>query len=262
MKPGPMPPQPPTCGRNAKAPEPPHEQTYIPPMPSQRPTPHTILMVVFPDFLLLDAAGPLQVFAMADQEAAKAQRTPRYRLRTVSTTGGLITSSTGLAVQTEALPRPASLQHTTLIVAGGDGTEGAMRDKRLIRWLQAASQQVTRCCSVCTGAFVLAQAGLLDGRRAVTHWQDVPLLRQQFQQVRLLDDAIHVRDGHVHTSAGVTAGIDLFLSLVQADPRRALSVRGARPRGSGDPPRARGPPARGGSGQGCARRRCPSRPAG
>ncbi len=197
-------------------------------MPTKPLALHTILMVVFPDFLLLDAAGPLQVFAMADQEATKAQITPRYRLRTVSTTGGLITSSTGLAVQTEALPRPASLQHATLIVAGGDGTQGAMRDKRLIRWLQAASRQVARCCSVCTGAFVLAQAGLLDGRRAVTHWQDVPLLRQLFPKVRLLDDAIHVRDGHVHTSAGVTAGIDLCLSLVEADHGRALSLRVAK----------------------------------
>lgn len=197
-------------------------------MPIKPPAPHTILVIVFPGFLLLDAAGPLQVFAMADQEAAKAKLTTRYRLRTVSTTGGLITSSCGLPVQTEALPRPASLKYATLIVAGGDGTEAAMRDKRLVRWLQAASRHVTRCCSVCTGAFVLAQAGLLNGRRAVTHWQDVPLLRQLFPQVQLLDDAIHVRDGTVHTSAGVTAGIDLCLSLVEADHNRALSLRVAK----------------------------------
>lgn len=197
-------------------------------MPAKPSPPHTILVLVFPGFLLLDAAGPLQVFAMADEEAAKASLTPRYRLRTVSTDGGLITSSCGLPVQTEALPRPGSLQHATLIVAGGDGTEVAMRDKRLIRWLQAASRHVTRCCSVCTGAFLLAQAGLLNGRRAVTHWQDAPLLRQLFPDVCLLDDAIHVRDGHVHTSAGVTAGIDLCLSLVEADHDRALSLRVAK----------------------------------
>ncbi|HEX5354831.1 MAG TPA: helix-turn-helix domain-containing protein [Aquabacterium sp.] len=187
-----------------------------------------IVMVVFPDFLLLDATGPLQVFSMADQEAAKAGRSPRYRLRTVSREGGLITSSSGLAVQTTPLPRPASLKGATLFVAGGEGTERAMQDKRLIRWLQLAVHHVGRCCSICTGAFVLAQAGLLDGRRAVTHWQDAPLFRQRFPRVAMLDDAIHVHDGHLHTSAGVTAGIDLSLSLVEADHDRALSLRVAK----------------------------------
>lgn len=187
-----------------------------------------IVMVVFPDFLLLDATGPLQVFTMADQEATKAGLGPRYRLRTVSVEGGLVTSSSGLAVQTAPLPRPASLKGATLFVAGGEGTEGAMQNKRLIRWLQLAAGHVARCCSICTGAFVLAQAGLLDGRRAVTHWQDAPLFKQRFPQVDMLDDAIYVHDGHLHTSAGVTAGMDLSLSLIEADHDRALSLRVAK----------------------------------
>lgn len=184
-------------------------------------------MLVFPGFLLLDATGPLQVFATADEEAAKLGR-PRYRLRTVSVAGGLVMSAAGLAVQTERLPRPASLKGATLLVAGGNGTEAAMGDAPLIRWLQRAAPQVARCGAVCTGAFILAHAGLLDGRSAVTHWHDVPLFKRLFPQVRLLDDAIHVRDGHVFTSAGVTAGIDLSLSLVEADHDRALSLRVAK----------------------------------
>ncbi|TAK99724.1 MAG: helix-turn-helix domain-containing protein [Aquabacterium sp.] len=187
-----------------------------------------IVMVVFPGFLLQDAAGPLQVFSMADQEAEKSGRGPRYRLRTVSTSGGLITSGCGLAVQTEVLPRPASLKSATLFVAGGDGTAIAMQDKRLIRWLQASAHHLARCGSICTGAFVLAQAGLLDGRCAVTHWQDAPLFQRLFPQVTMLDDAIYVRDGHFYTSAGVTTGIDLSLALVEADHDRALSLRVAK----------------------------------
>lgn len=185
-------------------------------------------MVVFPGFLLQDAAGPLQVFSMADQEAQKSGQGPRYRLRTVSTTGGLITSACGLAVQTDKLPRPASIQGSTLLVAGGDGTASAMQDTRLIRWLQASASQAARCGSICTGAFVLAQAGLLDGRRAVTHWQDAPLFQRLFPQVSMQDDAIYVRDGHFYTSAGVTTGIDLSLTLVEADHDRALSLRVAK----------------------------------
>jgi len=190
--------------------------------------PHQIVMVVFPGFLLLDAAGPLQVFSTADDEAGRVAQARRYRLRTVSVAGGLVTSSTGLAVMTEALPRPSSLKGATLLVSGGDGTPEAMRDARLIRWLQSACAQVARCGSVCTGSFILARAGLLDGRAAVTHWADAPLFKRLFPQVRLLDDAIHVRDEHLYTSAGVTAGIDLSLSLVEADHDRALSLRVAK----------------------------------
>lgn len=187
-----------------------------------------IVMVVFPGFLLQDAAGPLQVFSMADQEAQKSGQGPRYRLRTVSSKGGLISSACGLAVQTDKLPRPASIQGGTLLVAGGDGTASAMQDKRLLRWLQASASQVARCGSICTGAFVLAQAGLLDGRCAVTHWQDAPLFQRLFPQVSMQDDAIYVRDGHIYTSAGVTTGIDLSLALVEADHTRALSLRVAK----------------------------------
>lgn len=187
-----------------------------------------VIMVIFPGFLLLDAAGPLQAFAMADQEAARGSVGPRYRLRTVSVQGGLVSSSCGLEVQTSPLPRPGSMKNATLFVAGGDGTAKAMCDKRLICWLQTSAPHVARCCSICTGAFVLAQAGLLNGRRAVTHWQDAPLFKQMFPQVAMLDDAIYVHDGRLHTSAGVTAGIDLSLSLIEADHDRALSLRVAK----------------------------------
>lgn len=191
-------------------------------------------MVVFPGFLLLDATGPLQVFSMADEEAAKeasasgGQGGPRYALRTVSVTGGAVMSSSNLAVLSETLPRPASLKNATVFVAGGQGTEGAMNDAALIRWLQQLSRYAARCCSVCTGAFILAQAGLLDGRSAVTHWHDAATFRKLFPKVRMLDDAIHVRDGHFYSSAGVTAGIDLSLSLIEADHGKALSLRVAK----------------------------------
>jgi transcriptional regulator GlxA family with amidase domain len=201
--------------------------------PSMRNTPstssllHQVIVVVFPGFLLLDAAGPLQVFSMADEEAAKHGK-PGYALRTVSVSGGMVMSSSSLAVMTAPLPRPASLKGATVFVVGGHGTEGAMKDQALIRWLQQTSRHAARCCSVCTGAFILAQAGLLEGRSAVTHWQDAPTFRRLFPGVRMLDDAIHVRDGHFYCSAGVTAGIDLSLSLVEADHGKAMSLRVAK----------------------------------
>jgi transcriptional regulator GlxA family with amidase domain len=132
-------------------------------------------------------------------------------------------------VQAAALPDPAALAGATLIVAGGRGLElgpdasPALTDA-LTGWVAQAARQVARCCSVCTGAFVLARAGLLDGRRAVTHWQDAAALQQQYPAITVQDDAIYIRDGALYTSAGIAAGIDLALALVEEDCGRAAGL--------------------------------------
>ncbi|WP_338766252.1 helix-turn-helix domain-containing protein [Massilia sp. METH4] len=193
--------------------------------------PIDIWLLVFPGFLLLDATGPIQVFASANDEARDAGLPEPYRIHLVAHGGGAIASSAGVAMLAAPLPRRA-LAGGTLVVAGGGGAalpSAATADgEAVLRWVAGASANVARCCSVCTGAFVLARAGLLDGRRAVTHWQDVDALRAEHPSIDVQDDAIHVRDGKFRTSAGISAGMDLALSLVEEDLGRAAALAVAR----------------------------------
>jgi transcriptional regulator GlxA family with amidase domain len=186
--------------------------------------PHTVWVLVFPDFQLLDATGPAQVFSTANDEAQDAGQSPPYRIRFISRSGSAVASSSGVAVVTAPLPRASALHDATLVLSGGKGIVEAMQDRFLIRWIERAYRTVSRCCSVCSGAFLLAQSGLLSKRQAVTHWQDAALLRQQFPDVCVHDDAIFLKDGTLYTSAGITAGIDLCLSLVEEDFGRAAAL--------------------------------------
>jgi transcriptional regulator GlxA family with amidase domain len=116
----------------------------------------------------------------------------------------------------------------TLIVAGGLGTRAAVSDPALIAWLRRAAPRVRRLASVCSGAFLLAEAGLLDGRRATTHWSSCADLARRYPRVKVEPDPIFVRDGNVYTSAGVTSGMDLALALVEEDHGRELALAVAR----------------------------------
>ena len=190
--------------------------------------PATVRIVVFPDFLLLDATGPAQVFSTANDGCRDADRPQAYGVELVSLHGGPVASCSGVAVMTAPLPPPAALQGATLIVCGGRGVRAALAEPALLEWVVAAARVARRCASVCTGAFLLAEAGLLAGRRAVTHWQDVDSLRRDYPAVQVQDDAIYIKDGPVYTSAGITAGIDLCLSLVEEDLGRAASIGAAK----------------------------------
>ncbi|CAN5843818.1 GlxA family transcriptional regulator [soil metagenome] len=183
-----------------------------------------VWVVVFPGFQLLDAAGPAQVFATANDEATDDGAAAPYRVRLVSRAGGAIASSSGVTVLTQALPRTAALRGSTLVIAGGAGVAEAVQDAALVAWTARAHGLVARCCSVCSGAFLLAAAGLLEGRRACTHWRDVAALQRHHPGIQVQDDALHVKDGSVYTSAGVTAGIDLCLSLVEENGGRAAAL--------------------------------------
>ncbi|CUI03351.1 GlxA family transcriptional regulator [Massilia antarctica] len=186
-----------------------------------------IWLLVFPGFVLLDATGPAQVFASANDEARDAGLAPPYRIGMIAPGGGAVASSCGVTVLAAPLP-PAGrkLAGATLIVSGATGMEDAdgAHDPALVRWVARAAGRVARCCAVCTGAFVLARAGLLDGRRAVTHWMDAASLQAQFPATDVQDDAIYIKDGPVYTSAGIAAGMDLALSLVAEDLGRAASL--------------------------------------
>jgi transcriptional regulator GlxA family with amidase domain len=175
-----------------------------------------VTVLTFADALMLDAAGPLEAFQAANEIAAR----PLYALRLASPAGGLVRMSNGVAVDTATL---GGARSDTLLIAGGPGARAAARDARVVARLRRAAAKARRIAAVCTGAFPLAAAGLLDGRRAVTHWRWCDKLAQDFPAVRVEGDAIYVRDGAVWTSAGVTAGIDLALALIEADHGAALA---------------------------------------
>ncbi|HEV2637697.1 MAG TPA: GlxA family transcriptional regulator [Actinocrinis sp.] len=169
-----------------------------------------IVFLVFPDFQILDLTGPLEVFSQAERADPGS-----YRLRTVALDPGQVVASCGLPVVAEAVEPFAGAD--TLVVVGGRGTQRARADPATARWIQAAYSRSRRTASVCSGAFLLAEAGLLDGRRATTHWQQTDRLAAAYPRVTVESDPIFVRDGNVSTSAGVTAGIDLALALVEED---------------------------------------------
>ena len=170
-----------------------------------------IAFLVFPDFQILDLTGPLEVFSQAERRTGGST----YVLRTLAFEPGLVTSSSGLAVHTEAA-RPFE-GADTLIVVGGRGTDAAMADPAYAAWIRDSSTRARRVASVCNGAFLLAEAGLLAGRRATTHWTRAAELAERYPDVTVDADRIFIREGSVSTSAGVTSGIDLALALVEED---------------------------------------------
>jgi transcriptional regulator GlxA family with amidase domain len=194
--------------------------------PRNPPAPRRVELLAFDGVQLLDLIGPLQVFASANEQAAAAGLVPPYRPRVVARTR-LVTSSAGLVLQAAALPR-AGPAPDTLLVAGGQGVTQAARDAVLLRWLRRRANGARRIGSVCIGAFVLGAAGLLDGRRVATHWQQCDELARRFPRARVEPDPIFVRDGALWTSAGVTAGIDMALAMVEDDLGHALSMAVAR----------------------------------
>jgi transcriptional regulator GlxA family with amidase domain len=186
-----------------------------------------IEILAFPGVQVLDVTGPLQVFASANEYVAKSGGEPPYRLRVVAKDGGTIMSSAGLALASEALT-PIAEEVDTLVVAGGPGVDASVADPEMIEWLRDRAGHARRVASVCTGAFMLAAAGILDGRRAVTHWSYCDTFGLRFPAVRVEADPIFLRDGPVWTSAGVTAGIDLALALVEEDLGRETALAVAR----------------------------------
>ena len=184
-------------------------------------------LLAFPGVQLLDVAGPLQVFATCNDHFAQTRGAPPYTLQVVARGAASITTSSGLALSVEPLPPPGA-EVDTLIVAGGRGVAVASQDRQLLNWLRSRASCARRVASVCTGAFMLAEAGLLDGRRAATHWSDCAELAARFPKVRVEADPIFVRDGPVWTSAGITAGMDLALALVEEDFGRGVALDVAR----------------------------------
>ena len=193
-------------------------------MPSRanHPMPLPVVFVTYPNITLLDLAGPMQVFAGAEHHDTGAIA---YETAVVSTDGRPVSTNTSLIIDTEPMAAWLNRSIHTLVIVGGNGASAAMHDKELVDGVALLAQRSQRVCSVCTGALVLAAAGLLDGRRVVTHWQHCAPLANAFPRVRVETDPIYIRDGHVWTSAGVTAGIDMALGVVEDDLGREAALK-------------------------------------
>ncbi len=170
----------------------------------------TIGVLVFHDFQLLDAAGPIGAFEIADRYVPGS-----YTIKALSRGGGAVASSSGVTLNTAPFADAGRLD--TLLVSGGEGTRGPAICETTLAYVRDTALTARRTTSVCSGTYVLAEAGLLDGRRATTHWNRTADFARRYPKVRLEPDRIYVRDGAVWTSAGITAGIDLALALIAED---------------------------------------------
>jgi transcriptional regulator GlxA family with amidase domain len=175
-----------------------------------------VVVVAFPGLQPLDALGPIEVFDAASQVMAARGQGDGYRVTLASHGGQVVRSRSGVGLCTAPLPDPSD-HIDTLVIAGGGGTRAAQRNAELVSWIRAAAAGCRRVTTVCTGAFVAAEAGLLDGRRVTTHWGSADALGTAFPSLSVDVDPIYIQDGKYWTSAGVTAGIDLALALVQDD---------------------------------------------
>jgi transcriptional regulator GlxA family with amidase domain len=177
-------------------------------------TDRTVVHVAYSGITMLDLAGPAEVFAAANRMAESG---PRYRSLVASADGRPITSNSGLRLDADARLSSVTGRVDTLLIAAGLTYVEAMRSDELVAQVRRLAGRARRVASTCVGAFVLAAAGLLDGRRATTHWAFCEELGRDFPKITVEADRIFVRDGNVFTSAGVTAGMDLALALVEAD---------------------------------------------
>ena len=166
--------------------------------------------LVYPDFQLLDAAGPIAAF-----ETAERHRPGSYSLRVVAAQPGLVASSSGVCLP--AVPFGRANRIDTLVISGGDGTRTAANCLATRRFVLACARSTRRVATVCSGTYVLAAAGILDGKNATTHWSRSADFSRRFPRVHLDSDRIFIKDGKFWSSAGVTAGIDLALALIAED---------------------------------------------
>lgn len=191
----------------------------------------TIAIVVYEGVEILDTTGLVEVFHLVNRGLhEQGGSEPAYDIKLLASKAGPFATSSGVSLIADAGWHDANGVIDTLIVAGSpdEYLNRALADRRLVEWLKTSGGKVRRLVSVCTGAFLLAEAGLLEGKRVTTHWMDVERLRKEYPGVKVEPDAIYVRDGAVSTSAGISTGIDLALALVEEDCGRKVALSIAR----------------------------------
>jgi transcriptional regulator GlxA family with amidase domain len=200
----------------------------MPKSPRLSPRPVRVIDVLaYPAVQLLDVTGPVQVFASANDIVVDRGGVRPYELRVVAQGGEGVRATAGVTLAAGPLTKPGAALDT-LVVAGGEGAEAAAENPVLVEWVRERAARARRVASICTGAFLLGAAGLLDGRRATSHWKYCARLAERFPAVSVEPDPIFVCDGPVWTSAGVTAGIDMTLALVEEDLGRSVALAVAR----------------------------------
>ena len=186
-----------------------------------------VVLLAYDDMNLLDLCGPLQALSTASKRHT-GKGTALYETIVASADGGLITTSAGLPVMTVAIATLDGIAIDTLIAPGGCKGQEFYAPPALVNWIVRQAPKVRRLCSVCTGAFLLAAAGQLEGKRAATHWEWVDRLQNQHPGIAIDADKIFIKDGSVWTSAGVSAGIDLTLALIEEDYGHHVAIETAR----------------------------------
>ena len=189
--------------------------------------PRRAVLLAYEDMNLLDLSGPLQALATASRLLSKSGPAA-YDTSVASVNGGLVVTSSGLSIMTEPLAAFDGVAIDTLIVPGGSKDDAFHSPPQLVEWIARRAPTVRRLCSVCTGAFLLAAAGQLDGKEVATHWDWIARLRGLHPAIRINADKIFIRDGSVWTSAGVSAGIDLTLALIEEDFGHQVAIATAR----------------------------------
>lgn len=187
-----------------------------------------VAIVAYPGMSLLDLSGPLEALRVASTHPKFGDAELIYPCTVVSSGGGPVLTSDGVALLTEPLSALDGAAIDTLIVPGALYVDDVARDEDLVAWVAGRAPGCRRLCSVCAGTFLLAKAGLLGGRRATTHWMHCDRLGRQHRDVDVEPDAIFVRDGSIWSSAGVTTGIDLALALIEEDHGRDVAMHVAR----------------------------------
>jgi transcriptional regulator GlxA family with amidase domain len=198
-------------------------------MPHTGPVPRRVVFVTYPRITALDLVGPHEVFTAAAQVARYIGReSDAYDAVVAAAAAGAVPTTRGPAIVADHSLASVKGAIDTLVIVGGEGAEDAASDPKVVDWVRRAAARSRRVTSVCSGAFVLAAAGVLDGRRATTHWNACTRLARAYPQITVEPDPIFVEDGNVWTSAGVTAGMDLALALVEADLGREVALLTAR----------------------------------
>ncbi len=188
-----------------------------------------VVMVVYPDAHILDVAGPIEI--LKGTRLFVEQDVEPYQVTVVSAEAGPVATTCGLTLQADKSFMSARRSRTpidTLLIAGGHGTSDAIKSKPLLNYVRWAAARANRVVSICTGAMILAEAGFLDNRRATTHWFWCPVLAKRYPKIKVEPDALFVRDDHIWTSAGVTAGMDLSLALIEQDWGHEIALQIAR----------------------------------
>jgi transcriptional regulator GlxA family with amidase domain len=183
-----------------------------------------VVMVIYPGLQSLDLVGPTEVLATANRLLSQ----PEYQLTIAATVAGPVRTSSGLVITADTTLGNIRRPLDTLLVVGGTGTMDALADPELVSQVRRLARLSGRVTSVCSGTFLLAEAELLDGRRATTHWEWCSALARLYPDIEVDPDPIYVRDGNVYTSAGVTAGMDMALALVEDDLGRDVALAVAR----------------------------------